>query len=183
MRGLQYFTRPALVAAVAITVAGCGGSSSGSGSGGTPATKQNDNTLVVAQPEDLQNLDPTLSSGDQVTQEMLTNVYGWLVDYKVTDKGGKTVGDANAFLPAIAKSMAWNSDHTVLTFKLRKGLKFLNGNPINAQAVKDTYDRVFDQKGVTASLIAMAAVKDKNSITTEGDDTVKFTLSKANTLL
>ena len=79
--------------------------------------------------------------------------------------------------------MAWNADHTVLTFKLRNGLKFLNGDPIDAKAVKYTYDRVFDQKGVTASLIAMAAVKDKNSITTQGDDTVKFTLSKANTLL
>jgi peptide/nickel transport system substrate-binding protein len=182
MSGMHHLTRAALAAAVAITVAGCGGSS-GSNSGGTPATKQDDTTLIVAQPEDLQNLDPTLSSGDQVTQEMLTNVYDWLVDYKVTDVNGKTVGDANTFLPAIAKSMSWNSDHTVLTFKLRKGLKFLNGNPINAQAVKDTYDRVFDQKGVTASLIAMAAVKDKNSITAEGDDTVKFTLSKANTLL
>jgi peptide/nickel transport system substrate-binding protein len=182
MSGKHHLTHAALAAALAITVAGCGGSS-GSSSGGTPATKQNDTTLVVAQPEDLQNLDPTLSSGDQVTQEMLTNVYDWLVDYKVTDANGKPVGDANTFLGAIAKSMKWNSAHTVLTFKLRPGMKFQNGDPIDAKAVKYTYDRVFDQKGVTASLIAMAAVKDKNSITTEGDDTVKFNLTKANTLL
>lgn len=182
MSGKHHLTHAALAAALAITVAGCGGSS-GSSSGGTPATKQNDTTLVVAQPEDLQNLDPTLSSGDQVTQEMLTNVYDWLVDYKVTDENGKSVGDANTFLGAIAKSMKWNSAHTVLTFKLRPGLKFQNGDPIDAKAVKYTYDRVFDQKGVTASLIAMAAVKDKHSITTQGDDTVKFNLTKANTLL
>src|SRR3954454_21861096 len=115
--------RTALAAAMAIAVAaagaGCGGSSTKSSSGGgTPATSQNDSTLIVAQPEDLQNLDPTLSSGDQVTQEMLTNVYDWLVDYKVTDQDGKSVGEANTFLPALAKSMAWNGDHTVLTFKL-----------------------------------------------------------------
>jgi peptide/nickel transport system substrate-binding protein len=183
MRGSHHLIprRVALAAALAFIVAGCGGS--GSSSGGTPATRQSDSTLVVAQPEDLQNLDPTLSSGDQVTQEMLTNVYDWLVDYKVTDENGKSIGDANTFLPAIAKSMSWNSAHTVLTFKLRPGLKFQNGDPIDAKAVKYTYDRVFDQKGVTASLIAMAGVKGKDSITTAGDDTVKFDLSKANTLL
>src|SRR4051794_36878436 len=119
MRGSHHLIprRVALAAALAFVVAGCGGSSSSSN--GTPATRQSDSTLVVAQPEDLQNLDPTLSSGDQVTQEMLTNVYDWLVDYKVTDKNGKSIGDANTFLPAIAKSMSWNSAHTVLTFKLR----------------------------------------------------------------
>jgi peptide/nickel transport system substrate-binding protein len=185
MRGSHHLIprRVALAAALAFIVAGCGGSSSNSRSGGTPATRQSDSTLVVAQPEDLQNLDPTLSSGDQVTQEMLTNVYDWLVDYKVTDQNGKSIGDANTFLPAIAKSMSWNSAHTVLTFKLRPGLKFQNGDPIDANAVKYTYDRVFDQKGVTASLIAMAGVKGKDSITTAGGDTVKFDLSKANTLL
>ena len=172
----------AMVIAVAGVGAGCGGGSS-SDSGGTPARSEDDTTLIVAQPEDLQNLDPTLSSGDQVTQEMLTNVYDWLLDYKVTDKDGKPIGDANSFVPALAERMSWNSEHTELTFKLRKGLKFRNGNPLDAKAVKYTYDRVFDQKGVTASLIAMADVKDKNAITVEGDDTVKFHLGKANTLL
>jgi peptide/nickel transport system substrate-binding protein len=179
--------RAALAGATAIAVAGvgagCGGSSKPSTSGGTPATSNDDTTLIVAVPEDLQNLDPTLSSGDQVTQELLTNVYDWLVDYSVADKGGKPIGDANNFVPALAESMSWNSSHTVLTFKMRQGLKFLSGNPIDAQAVKYTYDRVFDQKGVTASLTAMAAVKDKNAITIEGNDTVKFHLDKANNLL
>ena len=173
----------AMAAALAVAGAGCGGGSSSNSSGGTPATGQNDSTLIVAQPEDLQNLDPTLSSGDQVTQEMLTNVYDWLVDYKVVDQSGKSTGDANQFVPAIAQSMTWNDDHTVLSFKLRKGLKFLNGNPLDAQSVKDTYDRVFDQKGVTASLIAMAAVKDKAAVTVKGSDTVEFHLDKANNLL
>jgi peptide/nickel transport system substrate-binding protein len=71
----------------------------------------------------------------------------------------------------------------VLTFKLRPGLKFLNGDPLDAHAVKYTYDRLFDQNGVTASLIGMAAVKGKNAVTIEGDDTVKFHLTKANSLL
>src|SRR3954469_14105151 len=174
----------AMAIAIGAAAAGCGGgSSSNSGSGGTPATAQDDSTLIVAQPEDLQNLDPTLSSGDQVTQEMLTNVYDWLVDYKVTDRNGKSIGDANGFVPAIAESMSWNKAHTVLTFKLRKGLKFQNGNPLDAKAVKYSYDRVFDQNGVTASLIGMAAVKGKDSITTQGDDTVMFHLTKPNTLL
>ena len=173
----------AMAMVIAAAGAGCGGSSSGSGSGGTPASSKDDSTLIVAEPEDLQNLDPTLSSGDTTTQEMLTNVYDWLIDYKVVDKDGKSIGDANGFVPALAKSMSWNASHTVLTFKLRPGLKFLNGHPLDAHAVKYTYDRLFDQNGVTASLIGMAAVKGKNAVTIEGDDTVKFHLTKANSLL
>lgn len=180
--------RAALAGALAVVVAGVGagcggGSNDSSNSGGTPATSEDASTLIVAQPEDLQNLDPTLSSGDQVTQEMLTNVYDWLLDYKITDEDGESIGDANTFVPAIAESMSWNKAHTVLTFKLRKGLKFANGNPLDAKAVKYTYDRVFDQEGVTASLIAMAAVKGKSAVTIDGDDTVKFHLDKANNLL
>jgi peptide/nickel transport system substrate-binding protein len=187
MRSLQHVTgRTALAAALAVVfAAGCGGSSTKStsgGGGGSPASRDN-STLIVAQPEDLQNLDPTLSSGDQVTQEMLTNVYDWLVDYKVVDQGGKSIGDANSFVPALAQSMKWNASHTVITFKLRKGLKFLNGDPLDAKAVKYTYDRLFDQKGVTAALIGMAGVKDKSSVTIQGNDAVQFHVTKANTLL
>ena len=47
-------------------------------------------TLIVAVPSDMQNLDPTLSSGDIVTQEMLTNVYEWLIDYEVVDQADGT---------------------------------------------------------------------------------------------
>lgn len=51
------------------------------GTGGGAQAQTDRSTLIVAVPSDIQNLDPTLSSADVYTQEMLTNVYEWLVDY------------------------------------------------------------------------------------------------------
>jgi peptide/nickel transport system substrate-binding protein len=170
----------AVVAAVAL--AGCGGSSSGSGGSGSSSSGPN-TTLVVAVPNDIQNLDPTESSGDTETQEMLTNVYSWLVNYKVEDQNGQLIGNANTFIPSIAQSMTWNSSHTVLTFQIRKGLKFANGEPLNAAAIEYSYQRVFKQNGVTASLLGMAGVTKGTSVTMTGPYTVQFQLTKANDLL
>jgi peptide/nickel transport system substrate-binding protein len=139
--------------------------------------------LIVAVPSDIQNLDPTLSSADTFTQELLTNVYSWLIDYKRVNIGGKQFGSPNQFVGGIAKSYSWNPSQTVVTFHLRPGLKFSNGDPLDAAAVKFTYDRIFGQNGVTAALTQMAAVKDKNSVTVVNPTTVQFHLTKANTLL
>jgi peptide/nickel transport system substrate-binding protein len=147
------------------------------------AKASDSSTLIVAVPSDIQNLDPTLSSADTVTQELLTNVYSWLIDYKIVNIDGKQYGSPNQFVGGIAKSYAWNPSHTVITFHLRPGLKFSNGDPLDANAVKFTYNRIFDQNGVTAALTEMAAVKNKNSVTVVNPTTVQFHLTKANTLL
>jgi peptide/nickel transport system substrate-binding protein len=156
-------------------------------SGGAATTRDarsaDNSTLIVAVPSDIQNLDPTLSSADTVTQELLTNVYSWLIDYKIVNIGGKEYGSPNEFVGGIAKSFSWNANHTVITFHLRPGLKFSNGDPLDAAAVKFTYDRIFAQNGVTAALTAMAAVKSNDSVSVINSTTVQFRLTKANTLL
>jgi peptide/nickel transport system substrate-binding protein len=168
----------AAVAVAAVVSIAAGGAAT------THHAKAADNsTLIVAVPSDIQNLDPTLSSADTVTQELLTNVYSWLIDYKIVSVGGKQFGSPNQFVGGIAKSYSWNPSHTVVTFHLRPGLKFSNGDPLDAAAVKFTYNRIFAQKGVTAALTQMAAVKDQNSVTVVNPTTVQFHLAKANTLL
>ncbi|TMJ94345.1 MAG: ABC transporter substrate-binding protein [Actinobacteria bacterium] len=168
-----------LIAAAAATAAFGGGAGHA-----TSATQSADTkTLVVAVPSDIQNLDPTLSSADVVTQELLTNVYDWLIDYKVVTQGGHQIGSPNQFVGAIAKSFSWNKSHTVVTFHLREGVKFANGDPLDADAVKFTYDRIFKQKGVTAALTAMAAVKSGSAVKVVNPTTVSFDLTKANNLL
>jgi peptide/nickel transport system substrate-binding protein len=167
----------ALVMAAAAATAACGGGGARqSGGGGAKA-------LVVAVPSDIQNLDPTLSSADVVTQELLTNAYDWLIDYKVVKQGGNPIGSPNQFVGAIAKSFSWNPSHTVVTFHLRSGVKFANGDPVDAKAVKFTYDRIFKQKGVTAALTSMAAVKSNSAVKVVDSSTVQFDLTKANNLL
>ncbi|WP_176086449.1 ABC transporter substrate-binding protein [Martelella sp. HB161492] len=149
----------------------------------TALAQSNPNILVVAVPSDIQNLDPTLSSGDIITQEMLTNVYDWLVDYKTTDTDGTITSDPSGFVGGLAKSFDWSDDGKVLTFHLRDGMKFSNGDPLDAEAVKFTYDRIFDQGGVTAALTKMAAVPDKDHVKVIDPLTVEFDVDTPNTLL
>ena len=172
-------TAALLIAAAAATAAFGGGAGHASSATRSADTK----TLVVAVASDIQNLDPTLSSADVSTQELLTNVYDWLIDYKVVNQGGHSIGSPNQFVGAIAKSFSWNKSHTVVTFHLREGVKFANGDPLDAAAVKFTYDRIFKQNGVTAALTAMAAVKTGSAVKVVNPTTVSFDLTKANNLL
>ena len=179
-------TKRLLVASLVLVLAASAAAAAFAGRTGNSAAAKNavdTKTLVVAVPSDIQNLDPTLSSGDVVTQELLTNVYDWLIDYKVVKQGGALIGSPNQFVGAIAQSFSWNAKHTVLTFHLRKGVKFANGDPLDANAVKFTYDRIFKQNGVTAALTAMAAVKSGDAVKVVNSTTVQFDLTKANSLL
>src|ERR1700683_2019360 len=86
-----------------------------------PSNAQSDkDTLIVAVSSDIQNLDPTLSSADLYTQELLTNVYEWLIDYKVTDNAdGTHTADANNFQGALAEKFDWSPDGKKVTYTLR----------------------------------------------------------------
>ncbi len=143
-----------------------------------------DRTLIIAVSSDIQNLDPTLSSGDIITQEVLTNVYSFLIDFKkVVDANGQLIGSPDEFEGDLAESFEFSDDGSKITFHLRPGLKFGNGDPIDANAVKFTYDRIFGQGGVTAFLIGMAAVDGPEAVRVVDDLTVEFDISTPNTLL
>ena len=151
---------------------------------GASFAQSDKDTLIVAVSRDIQNIDPTLTSGDLSTWELLTNVYDWLIDYEVVDSGdGGMIGDPNSFVGGLAESWEWNEDGTKVTFRLREGLKFSNGDPLTAEAVKFTFDRLFDQKGVTVGNMAQAQVPDKHHIRMVDPLTIEITLDAPNTLL
>lgn len=146
--------------------------------------QSSDKTLVVAVSKDLQNIDPTMTTGNIFTWEFLTNVYDWLIDYDVVDVGGgKRVGDSTSFIGGLAESWEWNEDGTVVTFHLREGMKFSNGDPLDAEAVKFTFDRIFDQQGVTVGNMSLSEVPDKQHVRLVDSLTIEITLDKANSLL
>lgn len=151
----------------------------------TGAVAQTDpNTLVVAVSSDVQNLDPTLSSGDNYTQELLTNVYDWLLDYELVEQAdGTMIGDANSFVGGLAEKYEWSEDGSKVTFTLRPDLKFSNGDPLTAEAVKFTFDRIFGQGGVTVGNMGMAAVPDADHVQMIDERTIEMTLDTPNTLL
>jgi peptide/nickel transport system substrate-binding protein len=80
-------------------------------------------------------------------------------------------------LPAGRLASGWtiSPDQKTVTFKLRTGLKFHDGTPVNAQAVEFTFRRLLDP--ATASP-ARAQFKEVREVRALDDTTVRFTLDK-----
>src|SRR5882724_13283683 len=55
-----------------------------------------------------------------------------------------TANDGTEVVPGLAESWTTSSDGLAWTFKLRKGVRFHDGTPLDAAAVKFTFDRVID---------------------------------------
>ena len=86
---------------------------------------------------EIKNWDPTLCSSDGA--RILSNIYEQLVRYK----DGKVT-------PLLATSWDKADGGKVWTFKLRKGVKFHNGEDFNAHAVKYTMERQVKLEGYSA---------------------------------
>ncbi len=89
--------------------------------------------LVVAKPDDASGLDPALVS-DGESSQVCRNLFDTLVRHSA---------DSMKLEPALA--ISWNHSNGGKTwdFHLRKGVRFHDGTPFNAQAVVDNYGRQF----------------------------------------
>ena len=65
---------------------------------------------------------------------------------------------------------------TEWTFRLRKDVKFHDGTPFNAEAVKANFDRILDPASKAASAAGMLPTLSKAEVVDES--TVRFTLNK-----
>ena len=87
--------------------------------------------LVVAIPDDTQNMDPRLGMGS-IRSSYIRQVFESLVDADASNKP----------LPGLA--LAWRPvGDTIWEFLLRKDVKFHNGEPFNADTVLFNLDRMF----------------------------------------
>jgi peptide/nickel transport system substrate-binding protein len=94
---------------------------------------QQSGEIVAALGEDWQTLDPHVQA----------RIAGWTVHNHIYDT--LVEWDANGELvPSLAES--WTSiDDRTWEFKLRKGVKFHNGEDFDAESVKSTLERIFDE--------------------------------------
>jgi len=107
---------------------GCGGGAN------KPANSTSQNaakTLIYAQGSDPRGLDPAYVD-DGESAKVIVNVYEGLLKYK----DGSTELE-----PCLAKSWDISKDGKEYTFKLREGVKFHDGTPFNADAVKYNIER------------------------------------------
>jgi peptide/nickel transport system substrate-binding protein len=93
------------------------------------------NVLVVGQIAEPKSLDPSVDTAVNDFR-ILMNIYDGLVRYK----DGTLQPE-----PALAKSWEISDDGLTYTFHLRSGVKFHDGSPFNAEAVKFTFDRMLDK--------------------------------------
>src|SRR3954470_17681594 len=119
-------------------------------------------TLVVASGADAVTLDPQVSFDGQ-SPLLWRAVYENLIKYK---------GDTLELVPHLAESYEVSPDGLTYTFKIRQGVTFSDGEPLNAAAVKLSIER---QIGVEQGIaFALANV---DSIETPDDMTVVLTLT------
>ncbi len=177
MKRHTIFGRGALRALAAIGLAGalllsgCGGAAqqgqADSGSGKTERQEANELTVGIAQDLD-ESLDPHYSVAAG-TREIMFNVFEGLL--KPTPDG--------QLAPAIAaEAPTVSEDGLTYTFKVRKGVKFHNGQEVTADDVVWSIERCWKPADADAPLVAgLAAVQEVEKV---DDETVKITLSAPN---
>jgi peptide/nickel transport system substrate-binding protein len=82
--------------------------------------------------------------------------------------------------PMLAESWKPNTDGTVWTFKLRTDVKFQNGQPMTADDVVATIDRLADPKNSSNALSAFTGVLSLGGTKKVDDHTVEFHLDAPN---
>lgn len=145
---------PAVATCLAL-VAGCsssGGSSSQGSSGGTAAGQGG--TLTIGSSVAPPTLDLTSNPAAAIDEVLDYNVYQHLVQL---DPKGQIV-------PVLATSYKWSANRKTITFTLRQGVKFSNGDPMTAKDVVFSIKRViapkstYPYKGLMGNVTSVTAV-------------------------
>ena len=92
--------------------------------------------IVLAMALEPPGLDPTAGAASAIAEITQYNIYETLT--KINPDGSVT--------PMLAEGWEVSPDLRTYTFRLRKGVKFQNGEPFNAQTVKFSFDRAGAEK-------------------------------------
>ncbi|MHB8624811.1 MAG: ABC transporter substrate-binding protein [Aggregatilineales bacterium] len=82
--------------------------------------------------------------------------------------------DLGKFSAGLATSWSVNDTATEYTFKLRQGVKFTDGTPFNAAAVKFTFDRIMDPNTKSQTAISLMGPYQETDVIDDYDVVVKF---------
>jgi peptide/nickel transport system substrate-binding protein len=151
-----------LLAFAGLVVAACGTGGGGQQSSGGP---KHGDTLRVAIGIDPDTLDPaaqTTTTSAQIVDMMVETLV------KVNEKGGVD--------PLLATKWESSSDGLTWTFTLRQGIKFQDGTPFNAAAVKFSIDRLLNPNTFRALPGVLGGKTGIDHTDVVDDSHVKFTL-------
>ena len=137
-------------------------------------------TLTLGMTLEPTGLDPTGGAASAIAEVVLYNVFETLT--KINADGSVT--------PLLAEGWEVSPDLRTYTFRLRKGVKFQNGEPFNAAAVKFSFDRAGGEKSTNKDKRTFAnmatVVSDENTvvvINNEIDPDFLFLLGQATAIM
>lgn len=154
----------ALVAALALTVGGCGGdtfTTSGAPEEGEARIVLGVDAVRGLDPAHLFNLTP---SGDANRMAAIYDLLFWV---------DSATGEVH---PQLGESLTSNESGDEWLMTLREGVEFSDGTPLDAEAVRYNYDRIKDPD--TAS--PLADLLDGVTVTTTGEYEVELSLEEPN---
>ncbi len=124
----------ASVSALTMLLAGCGTSTTGNTSPAATNTKPLEGgSVTIDFIQNIRDLDPALAYDSQ-SDEIVDQLYDQLVTWKQ--------GGSSEIVPMAAQSWTVSKDGLTYTFKIRKGMKFWNGDPVTAQSFITEFYRV-----------------------------------------
>ncbi|MEK2483693.1 ABC transporter substrate-binding protein [Providencia stuartii] len=97
---------------------------------------ENSHVLLLGQVAEPQSLDPQVATAANDSR-ILVNIYEGLV---------RNSDGSLKLEPALAESWNVSEDGLTYTFHLRKGVRFHDGSPLDAQAVKFTFERMLNRE-------------------------------------
>ena len=104
--------------------------------------------VVLAMTLEPPGLDPTAGAASAIAEIVQYNIFETLT--KINSDGSVS--------PLLAESWEVSPDLKTYTFKLRRGVKFQNGEPFTAAAVKFSYDRAGGEKSTNKDKRTFAGI-------------------------
>ena len=111
-------------------------------------------TMVLGMTLEPPGLDPTAGAASAIAEVVLYNVFETLT--KINPDGSVT--------PLLAERWEVSPDLRTITFYLRKGVKFSNGEPFNAQAVRFSFTRAAGDKSTNKDKRTFAAMESVSAV-------------------
>ena len=133
-----------LIAVLFTLFVACGG---GNKEGNSGNNSGNPDELVVGVTSFADTLEPT----DQY--------FSWVVTRYGVGENLTSFDDKGNLQPLLAESWKLSDDKLEWTFKIRDGVTFSNGNPLTAEAVKKSIERVFEKNKRAESFFTYTSIE------------------------
>jgi peptide/nickel transport system substrate-binding protein len=131
------------------------------------AQSKKDTLVLAMQLEPTPGLDPTAGAASAIAEVSLYNIFETLTK----------VNPESRITPLLAESWTVSPDLRTYTFKLRRGVKFHNGEPLDSAAVKFSFERAVAKDSVNKDKAVFANIE---RIDTPDAHTVVLNLKNGN---